>query len=366
MNEKISFNQLVSAIANATGCSIDTAEKFIKQFFDIISETLQNGETVKIKGFGSFAQSDDNESPVRWIPDNDLAEAINQPFAFFEAVELKDGVTEEMLDSQTMMQKASDIDESTSSIAEEQHQEDTTSVVTNNDIINEDISEEQNENNTTINCITKDDKPTFAENESIQSTDKDVQEVETAVPTQEPDTTTSEVGTDDSDCTNRPKRFNPWLTFIIGILIGTAIGYTMCFFGIGKHLLTTDDNTLPSETQLKSETTDTIEDSTVIKVDFMANQSDSTKVIEQAKVTFDTIASNRFLTTMARKYYGNFKFWVYIYEENSDKLKHPDKIRPGTIVVIPPAEKYAIDATDSASIERAHAKIGEIYSRFDK
>ena len=71
---------------------------------------------------------------------------------------------------------------------------------------------------------------------------------------------------------------------------------------------------------------------------------------------YDTVTRSRYLTTMSREYYGDFRFWVYIYEENKSKIKDPNAIAPGTAVVIPPAEKYGLDKDSKESIDRARAK----------
>jgi hypothetical protein len=63
---------------------------------------------------------------------------------------------------------------------------------------------------------------------------------------------------------------------------------------------------------------------------------------------------------MAAKHYGSQWFWVYIYEENKDKIANPDNVPIGTVVVIPPAEKYGIDAHDQASLKKAQRRSWEI------
>ena len=85
---------------------------------------------------------------------------------------------------------------------------------------------------------------------------------------------------------------------------------------------------------------------------------------KETKYQTDKVTSKRYLTTMSREYYGNFNFWVYIYEENKSKLGNPNAIRPGTIVVIPPPSKYGIDANNPQSIEIAKQKAIEIYSKY--
>ena len=64
------------------------------------------------------------------------------------------------------------------------------------------------------------------------------------------------------------------------------------------------------------------------------------------------------LTTLSEKYYGSPWFWVYIYEENVKRgiINDPNRIRPGTRVVIPLAEKYGIDANDKAALRKAQIK----------
>ncbi len=89
------------------------------------------------------------------------------------------------------------------------------------------------------------------------------------------------------------------------------------------------------------------------------------KQISPQSPKIDTIAKNRYLTTMAREYYGNFNFWVYIYEENKSKLGNPSTLSPGTKVVIPSASKYGIDANDSKSVEKARQKAAEILKRYE-
>ena len=77
-------------------------------------------------------------------------------------------------------------------------------------------------------------------------------------------------------------------------------------------------------------------------------------------MTTDTITSKVVLTTLAEKYYGSQWFWVYIYEENKDIITDPNNVRPGTAVVIPPAEKYGIDVNDRASLKKAQRRSWEL------
>lgn len=98
MNQKIPFHELAERLSLATSISNDSAEVFIKNFFDLLSEAIVSGDTIRIKGLGSFAPvSIDGENSVEFTPDKEIADTLNAPFAPFEPVELNDEVTDEML-----------------------------------------------------------------------------------------------------------------------------------------------------------------------------------------------------------------------------------------------------------------------------
>ena len=84
------------------------AEAFVKEFFLLIEQALENEKTVKIKGLGTFklVDVDSRESvnvntgerfqikghtKVSFTPDTNLRDTINKPFAHFETVVLNEG-----------------------------------------------------------------------------------------------------------------------------------------------------------------------------------------------------------------------------------------------------------------------------------
>lgn len=79
---------------------------------------------------------------------------------------------------------------------------------------------------------------------------------------------------------------------------------------------------------------------------------------------YDVISKTRYLTTMAKDHYGNFNLWPYIYIENQGFLGHPDRIKPGTKVVIPSLSKYGVDPSNPDDIAKAKKKGVEIYSKY--
>ena len=114
MNTKITFVELVDMIAESTSTTKRVCELFVKELFATVSQALIDGETVKIKGIGTFKLTPvkprkgvdvntgepiqiESHNKLTFTPDKSLAEAINQPFAQFETVMLDDAVTDEKL-----------------------------------------------------------------------------------------------------------------------------------------------------------------------------------------------------------------------------------------------------------------------------
>ena len=107
MDNKINLSQLADLLSQAGGMSKAASEQFVKNFFDIISQSVLSEGLVKVKGLGTFklVQMEDRESvnvnsgerftieghqKISFIPDADLKERINKPFAAFETVEISE------------------------------------------------------------------------------------------------------------------------------------------------------------------------------------------------------------------------------------------------------------------------------------
>lgn len=114
MNNKVTFPELVEQVAQYANTSKRMSELFLKELFATISQSLINGESVKVKGIGTFKLTEvsprksvdvntgeEIEIPghkkLSFAPDKDMAEAINQPFMHFETEILDDDVTDDQL-----------------------------------------------------------------------------------------------------------------------------------------------------------------------------------------------------------------------------------------------------------------------------
>lgn len=107
MKKKLTLQDFADYIAQSEGIDKTTAEAFVRAFFDIIEEGLNDDKFVKIKGFGTFklvAVSEresvnintgerfqiSGHTKVSFTPDSTMKELVNRPFAHFETVDLND------------------------------------------------------------------------------------------------------------------------------------------------------------------------------------------------------------------------------------------------------------------------------------
>ena len=117
-NAKLSASEIVELMVKDRMITKESAEEFVKVFFSVIEDALKDGETVKIKGLGTFkSQWNEARKSVNvntgeeividgyykavFIPENDLRELINEPFSHLEPVELNplsDNLPEQMQD----------------------------------------------------------------------------------------------------------------------------------------------------------------------------------------------------------------------------------------------------------------------------
>ncbi len=114
MNNKITLPELVDLVAQATNSSKRVSELFLKELFATITQALADGDSVRVKGLGTFKLTEVNprksvnvntgetieipgHNKLSFIADKELADAVNTPFAQFDTVVLDDAVTDEAL-----------------------------------------------------------------------------------------------------------------------------------------------------------------------------------------------------------------------------------------------------------------------------
>ena len=305
MNNKISFPELVNDVAQAAGTSTRVSEVFLKELFATISQTLIDGESVTVKGLGKFGR--DNKTVV-FIPDTALADAVNAPFAMFEPVPLTDVGDDLLAELNTVARPAPEPD-----IAEEPAEEE------------EPTPEEPTQEDLT--------PPPFnppADDENVATPLDQPEPVTESEPVIEPKVAENY----EPEVKTETQRQRP--SFLLGMLAGAAAMAVIAL--IAWALL---------RAPATNDTADT-KPSTSVAADTVPE-----KTADKPAVITDTTSSKSYLTTIATRHYGRQEFWVYIYQENKDIISDPNNITPGTVVVVPPAEKYGIDPNDKESVKKA-------------
>ena len=400
MDRKVTFPELAAMLALQTSLPLDGCEAYLREFIALVTQSLTEGETLRIKGFGTFrlqpigarksisvATGEEVEIPghnrIVFIPAKELAEEVNAPFLAFEAVEIPDGADE------SAMSDNSDIRETvgTEEIIEDNIQEDLVSeeedsVFDINHSVNEIsraqqvieesdfIFTEQEPEAGLVPDIEPDENIQDSDNSSAPSVSESLSESEQSGPI-----VCNEVLPDQIVQPIPPVRRH---SFLKGFLWGIVAGIVVCAAGIligiaviEWQLKHSEDpapatpvavGVVPVPAPTVGDVSDTLNSDTISvptqPADVETRQSESDKPV------YDIVTKTRYLTTMAKDHYGNYHLWPYIYEENKAILGHPDRIRPGTRVRIPSLEKYGVDPTNPADITEAKRKGARIYSRY--
>lgn len=322
MNHKIILSELAAEIARSAGTSAQEAENTLRELFALLADTLASGENVKIKGFGTFKVQDVNprrsidvstgreieiagHRKVIFAPDKAMAEEVNLPFSAFETVVLAE--SEPTPEEPVVMPEPEPADEPEAPEVPE----------------------------APIGLIEPEPEPE---------------------PESEPE-----------PAADKGHRFMSgfWIgaaTMLLLIAIATVVLTLIApdFFPVKQKANTPEPISVAQPAPADSVAADSVMTDTVAQPTPPAPPRTEASDIREV---YDTISNTRFLTTMAKKHYGNYHLWAFIYDANPG-LGHPDRIRPGTQIRIPTASSLGIDASDPACIDKAKKRGAAIYARY--
>lgn len=128
MENKIFLTDLAEGLAHRKSVSKKDAESFVRMVFDTIQEQLLAGESVKIKGLGTFKVitvgsresvnvstgerfTIDSHGKISFTPDKTLSDRVNRPFVDFETVVLNDET--KTTDMERIDEPVEDVEEAT-------------------------------------------------------------------------------------------------------------------------------------------------------------------------------------------------------------------------------------------------------------
>lgn len=362
----MSLPQLTDALI-ATGIADSaTIRNFIREFTAIIEGTLARGESVSVKGIGTFhAVEVADELYIEFAPDATLAETVNAPFSIFEPVELPDNLTDADMETAEMACNETEpasqpcpppIPPRREPTAPEQAATSPVSEPTPNPIMEAPVQPEHAE-------------PEHKTAAPVPDNNEPEQAPQNALPTKEIEKIIEHERVVEVRDHSSHHTLHIVIASLLSLVVGLAIGYfannRLNLSHIKNVNIEAEGVNVISKTEAKecnSATADSLASvaagpSDSIPADTVSPGQGSTAVEPEAKIVespraaivTDTVKANRYLTTMARRHYGKKIFWVYIYEENKNIINDPDHIAPNTVVVIPPAEKYGIKAGDKES-----------------
>ncbi len=344
MNRILILPDIASAITEATGIAPEKSLAFVKELFAEAASRLTSGEQAKIDEIGTFSV-DPLTGEILFTPDPALAAEINAPFAVFEPVEiisseldLAEGQTEPAyVPTPEPISVAEPVVDPTPAPSSEPEP----------DIEPAPATEPEPE-------VAPEPEPT-AEHVAEPIAEPTYYEPTAALQIPAP----------------QPRRGN-CCRALNAVLVGLAIvaAYLLGLYTpeirIWLHRITAPAEEKAPQPEIVIIEREPEADATPTAVSETTEPAVAVEPVAPAepKEHLDTVRVKYYITHMAKRYYGNDNFWSYIYKENEQRLGHPDLTQPGTVVVIPPAEKYGINASDPASVAAAKQLGGEIYRKF--
>ena len=382
MKNKLGMTRIASMMSQATGRPKNLCEDFLRELFSICADALEEGDSVRIKGFGTFklAMVEARKSvdvstgediviepyrKVLFVASRELAAAVNSPFEMFQTVELAE-----------------------------------------NDTAVEDSEENPEEEAEKI--LTEAEKQVEAEADNLAKAEKEA-EIVSVLRSEEvtpaPDNSDSSDNSDipyspdnsdipDSSAPSSPRGFRFGWGFFAGFISALVAGAAafMIYQKVSSDIANPEkvdiqaaeremavaDSLATLRKTASPETSDSLGNvSAMISGDASGDATDAGEadMTETAKKpdtapsdtpVYDVVTTTRYLTTIASEHYGNFNLWPYIYEENKAILGHPDRIKPGTRIVVPPLSKYGVNPKNKSDIDKAKKMGKEIYSRYRK
>lgn len=371
MNRKLSIIELAELVAAKAQTTNRMSELFLKELFATVSQELTEGRGVEIKGLGSFvmptAMTDDDEAVIEFAPAQSVADAVNQPFAQFEPMELSDDLTPEQLKQLTEIEPAPE--QAPEAAPEEMPEEPPVKLPEEAPVavpeempaeapveapVEEELPEE-------VPPVISEEVPPLMPMKAAQETEKSAELPEPAAPIEEPSENSEPSEPSESAVSQdfeTEKRKVAKSSLLKGIVVG-ALGAllltSLLWILFGPNGVITGSTANKADTTVVAKADATPEKAAPASV-FTTSKPKPVEPKKEIPVIRDTVTAKRPLTVIARKHYGNEFFYVYIYEENKDRIRDVNNIAPGTEVIIPLASKYGFDPKDPESIKQAQLK----------
>ena len=413
----VTADRLAAMLSEATGQSLEFCRDFVKEFFEEAADIIAAKGNLTVNGLGKFSiDRDVTPHTVFFEPDKAATDVVNAPFAAFMPIDLlageleydepavepqveepaKEPATEEPVAQTT-------VEESTEQPASDGQQVQIDLTDETEQPVEPEREIEQSEQTAEIVELTEPvEQPTEQINEPVVESDDELVEPDEPAQPDEPEEP-AEWPTEPVEPTvaaTRPVsrcKSAVWAAamFALGIILGGMCGYFFyhkinAFFHAPMSnnvtvVWTGDNDTVKVEKRTAAP---------VATPDTSATTAPDTAVTEQPKPSgpvvakepakteqavtkepakpaarprrFDRVTKTVYLATLARRYYGQGDYWVYIYDANRQRanLRHPDRIAPGTELIIPYADELPLTGNLDDDIRNARRHGQDIYARY--
>lgn len=368
MNEKVNIQNLIELLVEKHRITPKEAEEFVKTFFAVIEEGLEQDKYVKIKGLGTFkligvesrGSIDVNtgerieiqgHTKVSFTPDSALKELINRPFGHFETVILNENTVLE----DTPIEKAGEDELDTiSEIPSEPASPLIESVIATEKVATEEDADEQQKEEGEISTT----EETLKNSQQKEDTDEDVLQ--------------------QTDIKENKDNGLKWFMIALACVFLACVGivfylyypdlqeesipvsseeeytYPTVTMGLQQDSIQ-EDSLKRTEDTLRIPQPTTAEENPASRqqVEKKVVPEEPQKVVKKTTVksqpidpdsvnyeivgteTTYTVKEGETLTRISLRFYGTKALWPYIVKHNADVLKNPNNVTSGTTLKIP-------------------------------
>lgn len=381
MNEKVNIQNLIELLVEKHRITPKEAEEFVKTFFAVIEEGLEQDKYVKIKGLGTFkligvesrGSIDVNtgerieiqgHTKVSFTPDSALKELINRPFGHFETVILNENTVledtpiekagEDELEDVSIGQNVADELDTISEIPSEPASPLIESVIATEKVATEEDADKQQEEEGKIS--------------TTEETLKNLQQKED----------TYEGVLQQTDIKENKDNGLKWFMIALACVLLACAGivfylyypdlqeesipvsseeeytYPTVTMGLQQDSIQ-EDSLKRTEDTLRIPQPTTAEENPVSRqqVEKKVVPEEPQKVVKKTTVksqpvnpdsvnyeivgteTTYTVKEGETLTRISLRFYGTKALWPYIVKHNADVLKNPNNVTSGTTLKIP-------------------------------
>ena len=381
MNEKVNIQNLIELLVEKHRITPKEAEEFVKTFFAVIEEGLEQDKYVKIKGLGTFkligvesrGSIDVNtgerieiqgHTKVSFTPDSALKELINRPFGHFETVILNENTVledtpiekagEDELEDVSIGQNVADEPDTISEIPSESASSLTESVIATEKVATEEDADEQQEEEGEISTT----EETLKNSQQKEDTDEGVLQ--------------------QTDIKENKDNGLKWFMIALACVFLACVGivfylyypdlqeesipvsseeeytYPTVTMGLQQDSIQEDSLKRTEDTlQIPQPTTAEENPASRQQVEKKVVPEEPQKVVKKTTVksqpvdpdsvnyeivgteTTYTVKEGETLTRISLRFYGTKALWPYIVKHNADVLKNPNNVTSGIILKIP-------------------------------